>query len=130
MQLIAADLILVIHAAFVGFVVLSLPLILLGAALGWSWVRNLRFRLTHLACIAYVMLQAWVGEICPLTVLENALRQGAGASGYTGSFLQHWLHQLIFFAAPPWVFTLVYTVFGILVAAAWWIAPPKRVIHK
>ena len=42
------------------------------------------------------------------------------------SFVQHWLHRLIFYQAEAWVFTLSYTVFGALVILAWYLAPPPR----
>jgi len=52
-----ADLILVIHALFVAFVVLGLFAVLSGKYLRWSWVRNLRFRLFHLAAIGVVNME-------------------------------------------------------------------------
>ena len=66
----AADLILLLHTLFVGFVVLGLILVLLGAARGWAWVRNAKFRLMHLLAILVVVAQAGLGSICPLTRLE------------------------------------------------------------
>ncbi len=121
-----ADGVLVVHALFVGFVVGGQFLIIAGLALGWRWVRNLRFRLAHLLAIGVVVLQAWAGVLCPLTVLENALRQQAGETGYAGSFIAHWLHRLMFFDAPLWVFTLAYTVFAALVALTWYWGRPLR----
>ena len=44
---VAADLLLVLHFAFVIFVVSSLPLILVGGRMGWTWVRNRLFRQLH-----------------------------------------------------------------------------------
>ncbi|HUP94488.1 MAG TPA: DUF2784 domain-containing protein, partial [Burkholderiales bacterium] len=51
MSQIAANVILVMHFAFVSFVVGGLAAIWLGAALGWRWVRGMRFRVAHLAAI-------------------------------------------------------------------------------
>ena len=62
--------------------------------------------------------------LCPLTTLEMALRMAAGERTYAGSFIAHWLGRLLYYQAPPWVFALVYTAFGALVAAAWWLVPP------
>jgi len=121
-----ADLLLVIHALIVAFVVCGLLAIVLGGWRGWQWTRRFSFRLTHLLLVAVVAAQAWIGVLCPLTIWENALRQRAGQDGYDGSFVQHWLHQLIFYEAPLWVFTLLYTAFGALVAATWWWWPPRR----
>jgi polyferredoxin len=120
-----ADAVLVVHASFVAFVVVGQTLVLAGLGLGWAWVRNRAFRLAHLAAIGVVVAQAWVGVLCPLTILENALRERAGESGYAGSFIQHWLHRLIFYDAEGWVFTTVYTVFGLLVALTWRYGAPQ-----
>jgi 4-amino-4-deoxy-L-arabinose transferase-like glycosyltransferase len=114
-----ADAILVIHLLFVCFVVLGFALILLGMWAKWAWTRNRAFRLTHLAAIAIVVAQAWFDRICPLTAWENRLRELAGQSGYSETFIQHWLHKILFYQAEPWVFTTVYTVFGILVLICW-----------
>ncbi len=121
-----ADTVLVVHALFVAFVIVGQVLILVGLACGWGWVRNIRFRVAHLIAIAIVVAQAWLGVLCPLTILENALRRRAGVAGYEGSFIAHWLHRLIFYEAPGWAFTAVYTAFGILVAITWWFGPPRR----
>ncbi len=120
----AADLILALHTGIVLFIVVGLVLILVGGLRGWSWVRNPVFRLAHLAAIAVVVLQAWLGQICPLTTWEMALRARAGDATYAGSFIAHWLQAFLYYEAPLWVFALCYTVFGALVVLAWfWVRP-------
>ncbi len=121
-----ANLVLVVHALFVGFVVAGFVLILLGLARGWAWVRLPGFRYAHLAAIGLVVLQAWFGIECPLTTLETALRVRAGEAGYGSSFIQDWLYRLLYYQADTWVFTLVYSVFGVAVVLVWWFAPPQR----
>lgn len=121
-----ADLVLFIHAAFVAFVVLGQVVILLGWWRGWRWTRKMSFRVAHLAAIGYVVLESWIGIACPLTVLENTLRRAAGEAGYAGSFIADWLSRLLYWSAPPWIFTLVYTLFGVLVAVTYWKYPPRR----
>jgi hypothetical protein len=96
-----ADVVLLLHLAFVGFVVLGLVLILAGRIARWSWVRNPWFRLIHLAAIIIVAAQAWLGRICPLTDIESALRGRAGETVYVGSFVSHWLQALLYYEAPP-----------------------------
>jgi hypothetical protein len=83
----AADALLVLHFAIVVFIVGGLVLTWIGGALGWRWVRNPRFRWTHLAAIAFVALEAIIGMTCPLTVWEDALR-GAGSGE---SFVGRWV---------------------------------------
>ena len=122
---IAADLLLVFHASFIAFVILGLIAVLIGGALSWSWVRNRRFRVVHLACIGIVVLQSWLGMICPLTTLEMGLRHEAGDPTYSGSFVAHWLSELIYYEAPWWVFVTAYTVFGALVVLSWFLVRPR-----
>ena len=115
-----ADTILIIHFAFVVFVVFGFVLILIGLLTRWSWIHNKAFRVSHLIAIGVVVLQAWFGKLCPLTVWENELRRRAGQSGYTETFIEHWLHKVLFYPAEPWVFTMIYTCFGTLVALVWY----------
>lgn len=124
MHLIPADLILVTHALFVAFVVLGLVVILLGKYLCWNWVRNRWFRVIHLLAIGIVMAESWLGLICPLTEWESRSREAAGGSVYASSFIQHWLHEILFYDFAPWVFTVAYTAFGIMVLIAWLLVPP------
>ena len=72
-----AALVLVVHVAYILFVVAGLALIWIGAWLGWRWVRNFWFRVLHLCAIALVALEAILGIACPLTVLEDQLRTGS-----------------------------------------------------
>jgi hypothetical protein len=92
----------------------------------WPWVNRPWFRLLHGAAIATVVAQAWVGVTCPLTELEWWLRAQAGEVLPAQGFIELWLHRLLFYTAPPWVFATAYTAFGLAVAAAWWRWPPRR----
>ena len=124
--LILADLLLVLHTLLVAFVILGLLATLIGYVRNWRWVRNYWFRLSHLVVIAVVVLQSWLGVLCPLTSWEMALRERAGEAGYDGSFIEHWLQSLLYYSAPDWVFILVYTVFGALVVLSWFLVRPRR----
>ena len=85
--LLLADVILVTHVLFVVFVVVGLVAIYIGWALRWSWVRNRIFRLVHLLAIGIVVVQSWIGMICPLTTWEMALREAAGGAAYSTCLL-------------------------------------------
>ena len=122
----AADLLLFGHVLFVAFVIFGLALILIGKLFDWVWVRSPWFRFAHLAAIGIVVLQSWVGVICPLTTWEMALRQRADEVVYSGSFISHWLESLLYFQAPVWVFTVCYTVFAGIVVACWFWVRPRR----
>ena len=127
---ILADVILVIHFLFVLFVVCGLVAIYLGFALKWQWVRNKVFRIIHLSAIGIVVIQSWFGVICPLTIWEMQLRSSAGLETYAGSFIKHWLHKLLYFSAPDWVFITIYTVFGSLVLLSWFVVKPAPLGDK
>jgi hypothetical protein len=122
---IVADLIVILHACYVGSVVLGLGAIVAGIVFGWEWVRNLPFRVIHLAMIGIVVGEAVAGIPCPLTAWEKQLRLKAGQVNYSGDFLGHWAHRLIFFHAKPWVFTLIYILFGLAALVAFVLAPPR-----
>ena len=120
-----ADLVLLTHAVFVLSVVTAPLLVVAGRYLQWSWVRDPWFRSVHLAAIGFVVVQSWARAICPLTILENALRARAGDATYSGSFIAHWLGSMLYYQAPSWVFTLAYTVFGLLVIWSWFAVRPR-----
>jgi hypothetical protein len=121
-----ADIVLLLHFAIVLFVVGGLLLIVFGNLLRWPWVNRWWFRALHLLAISVVVLESWLGIECPLTTLENWLRMQAGQGVYQGSFIQHWVHGVMFYQAPGWVFALAYTLFALAVVAAWWRWPPHQ----
>ena len=125
MQNIFADLVLFVHVLFVLFVLGGQILIVAGLLRGWQWVRNFCFRALHLLAVAYVVLESLMGVMCPLTLWENALRSGAGEEGYGRSFVRYWVRELLFYEAPAWVFTLVYSLFLILVVLSWVYGRPR-----
>jgi hypothetical protein len=116
-----ANLVLAVHFAIVIFITAGLPLIWIGAALGWAWVRVRWWRTLHLGAIGLVALESLVGIACPLTVWEAALRVRRPADG----FIQHWVARVMYYDLPGWIFTLAYTVFAAAVALTWRAVPPR-----
>ena len=90
-----ADLVLATHFGLVLFVIGGLVAILVGNRYGWRFVNGWWFRGAHLAAIAVVVAQAWLGIVCPLTTLESWLRVKAGEAAYDTSFIEHWLTRLL-----------------------------------
>jgi len=119
---IAADVVLLVHFAFVLFVTGGLVVIWIGAALGWPWVRNFTFRALHLAAICFVAAEAVAGIVCPLTLWEDALR---GRDSEVG-FIARWVSRVLFYDLPEWIFTLAYVTFAAVVLATFWFVPPQR----
>jgi hypothetical protein len=84
--LIAADVVVVLHLVFVFFVVLG--------GLGGLWKPKILW--LHLPAVLWGVLIEFSGWICPLTPLENFLRQKGGGSGYTGGFIEHLIMPLLY----------------------------------
>lgn len=83
---IAADAVVLVHFAFIVFVALGALL-----AVRWRWVPWL-----HIPALLWGVLVETTGRLCPLTDLENALRNRAGQSGYRGGFIEHYLLAIIY----------------------------------
>lgn len=121
-----ADALLVLHVGVVLFAVIGELLFLLGGVRRWRWVRHLGLRVLHLALVGFVAVQSWLGQVCPLTEWEHALRGARAAPLPETGFIQHWLSRLLYLQAPAWVFVAAYTGFAVLVLATWWWVPPRR----
>lgn len=117
-----ADFVLILHFLYVLFVVGSLPVIWLGAWFRRSFVRNPWFRYAHLTAILFVVAESLLGVVCPLTVWENTLRQVESET----SFIQHWLHRIMFYNVAEGVLTTIYILFAVLVALTFKWVPPRR----
>jgi uncharacterized membrane protein len=121
-----ANAVLLAHVLIVVFVIGGLVLIIVGNLRGWRWINALWFRVLHLCAILIVVTEAVFGVVCPLTTLEMWLRTRGGETTYAGGFIEHWLQSVLYYEAPPWVFTFTYSLFALLVAATWWYFPPRK----
>jgi hypothetical protein len=121
-----ADIVAIIHLGYVVFVILGFILIVVGIIFRWRWIRNPWFRILHLAAIIAVAMEAIVGVYCPLTMLEFRLRYPTGLFQERISFIGSFIDSILFYEAPSWVFTAVYTAFAMLVFITFIIAPPAR----
>jgi hypothetical protein len=83
-------------------------------------------RFAHLATMAWIVVNTWLGKLCFLTVWEYALRDLAGEARGDASFIERWLAEALYIEAPWWVFIAAYTAFFALVVATFLIAPPRR----
>lgn len=122
-----ADAVLVVHALLALFIVGGLIAIWMGAALGWTWIRQRLFRLTHLVSIVIVSALSLLGIACPLTTLEDWLRTGSlESSSVAQGFIQRWVSRLLYYDLPAWVFTLLYVAFGLVVLLTWRLIPAQN----
>jgi len=117
-----ANLVLVLHALLVLFIVGGLAAIWVGAWLGHAWVRNRVLRTVHLAAIGVVALLAVLDIPCPLTVLEDWLRTGSASQQ---GFIQRWVSDWLYYTFPAWVFATAYALFLLVVAITWFRIPPR-----
>ena len=83
---IAADAVVVIHLLFIVFVLLGGLLVL-----RWHWLAAI-----HLPAVAWGAIVEFTGWLCPLTPLENSLRQAGAEAGYRGGFIDHYLIPIIY----------------------------------
>jgi len=125
-----ADLIVAIHVAYVGFIVVGQLAILLGLVLRWHWVRNVWFRGLHLAAILLVAVEEMGRIQCPLTTWEYQLRALGGQAVGEDSFMARLMHSLIVHDWPSWIFPVVHISFAVIVLATFVLAPPLLARRK
>jgi hypothetical protein len=111
-----------VHLLLILFIVAGLPLVYMGAALRWAWVRSRRWRMLHLGAILLVAAESMLGVTCPLTMWEDTLRGRQSAGG----FIERSIDRVIFYDAPSWMFTVAYVAFAALVLVTWFVVPPIR----
>ena len=116
-----ADAVVTLHALFVVFALLG------GALVLW----RPRIAIVHLPAAAWAAWVEFTGTICPLTPLENSLRRAAGAAGYDGGFVEHYLLPALY---PAGLTSRMQVALGVVVVAlnalfygfAWWRTSRRR----
>ena len=81
-----ADGVLLAHLGFVAFVVIGGAAVLRWPRLAW----------VHLPAVIWAVLIEYAGWICPLTPLENTLRQAGGEAAYSGGFIDHYVAIVLY----------------------------------
>lgn len=117
-----ADIVLILHFGVVVFNVGGLIVVLAGFRRGWRLAHHRALRVAHLTAVWFVAVESVLGYACPLTVLEDHLRQGGDAGG---GFLQRWLSRILYWDLPLWVFALAYVAFASTVTATFITRPPS-----
>lgn len=125
-----ADVLLILHAALALFVAGLPPAVWLGARRDrrYRWLRSRALRLAHLAAMAFVALEGWLGMVCPLTGWEYRLRLAAGLAGRYAerSFMDQWVGRWLYHDLPDWAFALAYTAWLAVTLLTWRLVPPRR----
>jgi hypothetical protein len=117
-----AQAILAVHLGVIGFNVLGLAAIPLGAALRWRWVRVRWWRAVHLLSWAVVALQAALGRACFLTLWQDRLSGTGGGA----PLIERFVDRVIYWPLPIWAFGGAYLALFGAVAALWRLVPPRR----
>ena len=106
------DLVLLLHLAFIVFVIVG----------GFFALRWRRAPLVHVPAALWGVFIEVSGGVCPLTPLENFLRRAAGSSGYSGGFMEHYLVPVVYPSALSHPVQLVLAGLVVFVnAAVYWI---------
>ena len=82
----AADFVVLLHFAFILFVVIG----------GLVVLRWPRFMWLHIPAVAWGAFIELTGRVCPLTPLENRLRIAAGQASYSGGFIEEYLIPVVY----------------------------------
>lgn len=118
--IVAADLILIFHFCIVFFLVFGLVALPIGCLRNYSWTRNSKLRAAHLLLMGFVTLETILGLTCPLTMLENILRQ----IEHQQSFVSYWLSHFIYWDLPTYFFVALYSACFIWSLIFWKVHPP------
>ena len=106
-----ADVIVVVHAAFVAFVMLGGAIVLRWPRMAWA----------HVPAAIWGIAIEFGGWMCPLTPIENQLRQRSGAAGYEGDFIEHYVLPLLYPANLTRTWQLALGCLALIVnAAVYW----------
>lgn len=83
-----ADVVVTAHLFFIAFAVLGSGLVLWKRSVAW----------VHIPAVLWAAGIAFSGWICPLTPLENLLRQKGGMQGYESGFIENYIMPVVY---PP-----------------------------
>ncbi len=124
---ILADIIVVMHFAWILFMLVGF----IFTIAGFFWKRffdRWLFRTVHLLGIIYVSLLVIMGKYCPLTILENTLRQKYDPElTYTGSFMIHYIERLVYPDINPLIIQIPTTFIAVFSILAFIIKPPQKI---
>lgn len=120
-----ADLTAMTHLGFVAFVVWVEVFVVVGAIIGWEWVREPVLRCIHFGLVAYVGVQDIIGKICPLTIWENRLREKARQTRSDRSFIGRVVHSLLMCDLDEWTLRRIRLIFAAIVTVTFFVVWPR-----
>jgi hypothetical protein len=119
MKLIFADILMVMHLLWAGFMVIGLPLGL--------YLRSSALRWIHFAGMFVTAFIAAINTYCPLTIWEEILRWG-GEEGLThhGNFLTHHISKILYPGVEPQTIRIATIIWGLATLFSMVLVPPGR----
>ena len=115
-----ADTVLFFHLVIVIFVTFGFILVPVGYKFNWKWTVNAKLRIFHLGLILLITMDTILGITCPLTFIENSLREFY----ISDTFVRHWLKQLIYWDFPTIFFMFLYSACLCWTVLMWKLFPP------
>ncbi|MFK7738660.1 MAG: DUF2784 domain-containing protein [Pirellulaceae bacterium] len=126
---ILADIVVLLHLAYVLYVLLGQVAIMAGYRFRWSWTRSPWFRISHVSMIGIVVVEALLSITCPLTTLETYLRLEGGQTVRDGSFIGRLAHDALFVSLDSATLTFLYCAFGFTVLVFLILSPIRWASH-
>lgn len=120
-----ANVVAALHLGYALFVILGTVAILVGPTLGWRWIRNLPFRLLHLAAVYVVLIEEVFHIQCPLNVLQWGLRTASGGPAEATDGIGGILDGLLYRTIPGWALDVLYWSLGVGLLLLLYLVPPR-----
>lgn len=120
MNVLFSEIVLLFHFCIFLFMILSFFLIPLGYYQKWEWVKNKYYRLIHLVLMGIIFIETILGFMCPLTILENFLRNDIEINNKITQII----HQIMYWDLPTYQFIILYLLSLLYLIFLWFFFKP------
>ena len=121
MNIIFFEIVLFFHFFIFLFITFSFFLIPFGYFKKWEWVKNKYYRLIHLVLMGIILIETILGFMCPLTILENFLRNNIEVDNN----LTQIIHQIMYWNLPNYQFIILYILSFSYLIFLWFFFKPN-----
>ena len=121
MNIIFFEIVLFFHFFIFLFITFSFFLIPFGYFQKWEWVKNKYYRLIHLVLMGIILIETILGFMCPLTILENFLRNNIEVDNN----LTQIIHQIMYWNLPNYQFIILYILSFSYLIFLWFFFKPN-----
>ena len=120
MNIFFSEIVLLFHFCIFLFMILSFFLIPLGYYKKWKWVKNKYYRLIHLVLMGIILIETILGFMCPLTMLENFLRNNIEINNKITQII----HQIMYWDLSTYQFIILYLLSLLYLIFLWFFFKP------